>query len=77
MAFSKDDLDAINEAIASSEQSIEQGDHKVGFRPLSELRKAKEHILANLSEEGLRDSGIVRSRKRRPRAFRINLSKGI
>jgi hypothetical protein len=77
MAFTKEDLDAINEAIASGEQSIEHGDRKAGFRPIEELKAAKEHILANLSEEELSGLGIVRKRKRRPRAFRMNVGKGI
>ena len=77
MAFTKDDIYSINEAIASGELSVDFGDRKVTYRSIDDLRKAKEHIMQNLSDVVLDELGMNRKRTKRPRAFRVNVSKGI
>jgi len=77
MAFTKEDLDAINAAIASGEQMIASGDRKVDYRPIEELKEAKAHILENLSDSELIGLGLNRGRSRRPRAFRLSVCKGV
>ncbi len=76
MAFTKDDIDAIDAAIASGELTVDYGDRKVGYRSISDLKRAKAHILENLSVSELSNLGINRTRSRRPRAYRLVVSKG-
>jgi len=67
MAFTQDDLAAINEAIASGELTVDFGDRKVTYRSVAELERAKRHIVKCMAgEQG----------KRPPRGVRINVSKG-
>jgi hypothetical protein len=77
MAFSKEDVESIDSAIASGELTVDFGDRKISYRSIPELRKAKAHILENLPRSELEALGINRSRQRRPRAFRMNVGKGI
>ena len=76
MAFTKDNIDAIDEAIASGELTVDYGDRKVTFRSVTALKRAKAHILENLPDSELSNLGINRTRSRRPRAYRLVVSKG-
>ena len=77
MAFTKEDIDAIDSAIASGELAVEFVDRKVTYRSMTDLKKAKAHILENLSETELLNIGLSRSRGRKPRAYRVSVGKGI
>jgi len=76
MAFTKDDIDSIDQAIASGELTVDFGDRKVTYRSITDLKKAKAHILENLADVELSSMGINRSRARKPRAFRLSVAKG-
>jgi len=76
MAFTKDDVDAIDAGIASGELTVEIDGRKVSYRSIPELKRAKAHILENLSVSELSNLGIHRIRSRRPRAFRLVVGKG-
>jgi hypothetical protein len=75
MAFTKDDIDAIDLAIASGELAVDFGDRKVTYRSISDLKKAKAHILENMPSEEFID--VRGCRARRPRAYRISVGKGV
>lgn len=49
MAFTTDDLDRINAAIATGELSVHYADRSVTYRSIEELLKAKQHILNGLN----------------------------
>lgn len=68
MAFTQDDLDALDEAIASGELSVDFGDRKVVYRSIEQLKSAKAHIESCMAKA---------SGKRRPSSFRVNVSKGV
>lgn len=67
MAFTTADLAAVEAAIASGELSVQYADRKVQYRSIDELMRARDTISKELD---------VSAGKRRPRSFRINLSKG-
>lgn len=49
MAYTQTDLDNVNAAIATGEQSVEVAGRKVVFRSVEELLKAKSDIIAELA----------------------------
>lgn len=63
MAFTKDDLDALDEAIASGESTVKINGREVTYRSMSDLLLAKRHIARILSKQAGRRSnplsGIV------------------
>lgn len=67
MAFTSADLTAIETAIASGELSVQYADRRVQYRSVDELLRARETIAKAI------DSA---SGRRRPRQFRVNVSKG-
>ena len=67
MAFTSSDLAAIESAIASGELSVQYADRRVTYRSVDELLKARELIAKALNDA---------DDKRRPRQFRLNVSKG-
>ncbi len=69
MAFTSDDLDAINDAIATGELLVQFADGKrVQYRSISDLIRAKQHI----------ESSISSSAGMRPRrGVRVNVNKGV
>jgi hypothetical protein len=77
MAFTKDDIDSIDSAIASGELTVDFGDRKITYRSITDLKKAKAHILENMSQEELLSIGVSRNRRRKPRAFRMSVGKGV
>jgi len=69
MAFTQDDLDAIEEAIGSGALEVEVDGHKTKYRSIAELERAKRHILKSLQSQTIR---------RRPvSGVRVNVSKGV
>lgn len=69
MAFTQDDLTAINDAIATGELEVQFADGKrVRYRSVAELIRAKQHI------ENAIGSASGRVSKR---GVRINVSKGV
>ena len=76
MAFTKDDVDAIDAAIGSGELTVKIDGREVSYRSIPELKRAKAHILENLSDSELSNLGINRTRSRRPRAYRLVVRKG-
>lgn len=67
MAFTITDLAAVEAAIASGELSVQYADRRVQYRSIDELMRARETIANELNTA----SGL-----RRPRQFRVNVSKG-
>ena len=70
MAFTKDDIDALNEAIASGELTVLVDGKQVTYRSVAELLAAKRHVCAEIA----RGEG-----KRRPAfaGFRVSIDRGI
>ena len=69
MAFTQDDLDAINEAIATGELEVQFADGKrVRYRSVEQLKQAKAHIQGEMNA----DAG-----KPPLRGVRLNVSKGV
>lgn len=68
MAFVSEDLDVINQAIASGEMNVEYSDHKVTYRTMGELFRAKAHITKELRAQ---------TGRRRPVGYRVSVSKGL
>lgn len=59
MAFTKDDIDALDEAIASSELTVKIDGREVTYRSLNDLLKAKRHILRTIARQnGVRISAF-------------------
>lgn len=52
MAWTTDDLAAIDEAIASGQLTIEQGDRKMTYRSMAELMQARSMIADSLAGTG-------------------------
>lgn len=67
MAFTSADLAAVEAALASGELSVQYADRRVQYRSIDELMRARETISKELD---------AAAGKRRPRSFRLNLSKG-
>jgi hypothetical protein len=67
MAFTTADLAAVESALASGELSVQYADRRVQYRSVAELTQAREMIIKELD---------AAAGKRRPRAFRLNVSKG-
>ncbi|ENM3928893.1 hypothetical protein DDM60_002674 [Vibrio cholerae] len=70
MAFTKADIDALDEAIASGELTVRIDGREITYRSLGDLLKAKRHILRSIALQ----SGV------RPRAFSgitTNIDRGI
>lgn len=61
--FTKDDLDAINEAIASGEQTVKIDGKEIVYRSITALQKARRMICRDLNRQAGRKSnplaGIV------------------
>jgi hypothetical protein len=68
MAFTTADLAAVEAAIASGELSVQYADRRVQYRSIDELMRAREAIAQALNSA---------AGKRRPRHFRLNVSKGV
>lgn len=51
MAFSKDDIDALDEAIASGELSVKIDGRKAVYRSISDLLRAKRHIQRMIAKQ--------------------------
>ncbi|QIZ02618.1 hypothetical protein AhyVDH1_013 [Aeromonas phage AhyVDH1] len=66
MAFTKDDIDALNEAIASGEMSVMIDGRQVQYRSIAELLKAKNHIQQQLKKRTNPFAG-----------FRVSVDRGI
>lgn len=49
MAFTQDDLDRINAAIATGELRVRYADREVEYRSIDELKKARDIILGALN----------------------------
>ena len=60
MAFTQTDLDAVNEAIASGELSIETQGRKVQYRSVAELVTARDLIKADMAETAATSTTSVR-----------------
>ncbi|HEY0915643.1 MAG TPA: hypothetical protein VGE22_12300 [Solimonas sp.] len=62
MAFTTDDLDAINSAIASGELTVKHNGREVTYRSIAELQSAKRTIEAELAaaKSGARAGGSYR-----------------
>lgn len=70
MAFTKDDLDAINEAIASGELTVVVDGKTLTYRSVAELLAAKRHICAELAgQAGKRRSAFA--------GFAVHIDRGI
>lgn len=67
MAFTTADLAAVESALASGELSVQYADRRVQYRSVAELMQAREMITKELD---------AAAGKRRPRSFRLNVSKG-
>lgn len=52
MAFTQTQLDAIDAAIASGELTVSFGDRSVTYRSMSDLRRARELIKAEMQTAG-------------------------
>lgn len=59
MAFSTDDLSAVDAAIARGEQRVTYADRTVEYRTVEDLLKAKRLIEAELAQDGI---AFVRTR---------------
>lgn len=70
MSFTKDDLSAIKEAIASGELVVEVDGKKIQYRSIKELLEAKRMIEAELAGQ----AGVKRSAFR---GFRVMVDRGI
>jgi len=69
MAFTQDDLTAINDAIATGELEVQFADGKrVRYRSINELMRAKQHIQESLDAKG---------GKAPKRGVRLNVNKGV
>lgn len=69
MAFTQDDLDVINDAIATGELEVQFADGKrVRYRSVEQLMNAKQHI----KNEIFKDSD-----KQPRRGVRVNVCKGV
>ena len=69
MAFTQDDLTAINDAIATGELEVQFADGKrVRYRSINELMRAKQHIENSISTA---DGKAPR------RGVRLNVNKGV
>lgn len=69
MAFTQDDLDVINDAIATGELEVQFADGKrVRYRSVEQLMKAKQHI----------ENEIFKASDKSPRrGVRVNVCKGV
>lgn len=69
MAYTREDLEAVNKAIASGVLKVRYGDKEVQYPSINDLIRAKQHIVAELNAE---------SGRRKPWVFRIrNKGKGV
>lgn len=59
MAFTSDDLDAIERAIATGELEVEYADRRVRYRSMEELIKARDLILNKLSGRPRQTLGVT------------------
>ncbi|MCG7551561.1 hypothetical protein [Pseudoalteromonas sp. Of7M-16] len=51
MALSKDDLDALDEAIASGELTVKINGREVTYRSVGELMKSRRHVVSVLARK--------------------------
>ncbi len=51
MAFTTDDLDALDEAIASGELTVKIDGREITYRSMSDLLKAKRHIMRSIARQ--------------------------
>lgn len=66
MAFTQEDLESVNAAIASGELSVTIDGRNVQYRSISELLKAKNHITQALKRRNSAFAG-----------FRVSVDRGI
>lgn len=60
MAYTKDDLDALDEAIAAGELSVEIDGRKVTYRSMEDLFRARRHICRMMAKAaGVRRSPLA------------------
>lgn len=70
MSFTKDDLEAVNSAIASGELVVEVNGRKVQYRSIKELLEARRLIAADLAgQQGKKRSAF--------RGFAVRIDRGI
>ena len=68
MAFTTDDLDRVDQAIATGELEVDFADgRRVRYRSIASLRDARRMILGEIT---------AGQGERRPTAFRVNVGKG-
>uniref|UniRef100_A0AB39C9U6 Uncharacterized protein n=1 Tax=Aliivibrio phage vB_Alvi_H905 TaxID=3234039 RepID=A0AB39C9U6_9VIRU len=71
MAFSKDDIDALDEAIASGELSVKIDGREITYRSMTELFRAKRHIYRMIAKQnGIKISPFAGSVVRIDRGIR-------
>ncbi len=68
MAYTQQDLDNIETAIAAGELEVGDGDTRVKYRSMRELMEARDYIKNEL---------VNGSGDRRRRAFRLTVTKGL
>jgi len=57
MAFTTDDLDALDEAIASGELTVKIDGREITYRSMNDLLKAKRHIMRSIARQnGMKSS---------------------
>lgn len=59
MAFTSDDLDAIERAIATGELRVSYADRTVEYRSMDELLKARQLILGSLNGRAKQTRGVT------------------
>lgn len=65
MAYTREDLEAVNKAIASGVLKVRYGDKEVQYSSVNDLIRAKQHIVAELNaESGRRKSWVFRIRNK-------------
>ena len=62
MAYTQDDLERINRAIASDQLEVSYGDKRVKFRSTAELIQARDEIVKDLQASATPRSRVTRIR---------------
>ena len=61
MALSQTDLDALDRAIATAELEVEIDGHKVKYRSIAELTRARAHVAQVISQGAAAAGGVNRA----------------
>jgi hypothetical protein len=72
MAYTQEDLSALESALAKGERRVTMGDKTVEYRSVDELKTALREVRRGLMEQSV-DTGLW---PRTPRQVRLNTSKG-